>query len=97
MTGARSANSHDLRPSAGGQRPLASMQMSTLTDESTIRLDRDLLLRSPELADAFLDGRLGAILHEVAHYAAANVNAMVRGHLIIHASSRARGRGFRAG
>ncbi|MCK1597951.1 hypothetical protein [Bradyrhizobium sp. 164] len=65
-----------------------------MSDESVIRLDRDLLLRRPELADAFLDGRLGAILHEVAHYAAANASGMVRGHLIIHASSERAAAGF---
>jgi hypothetical protein len=63
-------------------------------DESTIQLDRDLLLCRPELADALLDGQHGAILHEVGHYAAANADGMVRGHLIIHASSWRAAAGF---
>ncbi len=64
------------------------------TDETTIRLDRDLLHRRPELADALLDGQHGTILHETGHYVAANAGGMVRGHLIIPASSGRAAAGF---
>lgn len=63
-------------------------------DETTIRLDRALLLHRPELADALLDSQHGTILHELGHYAAANTEGMVRGHLIIHASSARAAAGF---
>ncbi len=59
-----------------------------------MRLDRDLLHRRPELADALLDGQHGTILHEVSHYTAANADGMIRGHLIIHASSARAAAGF---
>ena len=64
------------------------------TDDTTIRLDRDLLLRRPDLSDVLLDGQHGALLHEVSHYVAANADGMVRGHLIVHASSGRAAAGF---
>ena len=63
-------------------------------DETTMQLDRDLLHRRPDLADALLDGQHGTILHEVSHYTAANADGMVRGHLVIHASSARAAAGF---
>jgi hypothetical protein len=68
--------------------------MTMPTDPPKAPLNRNLLLRRPELADALLDGQLGAILHEVGHYAAANADGLVRGHLIIHASSGRAAAGF---
>lgn len=59
-----------------------------------MRLDRDLLHRRQDLADALLDGQHGTILHEVGHYTAANADGMVRGHLIVHASSARAAAGF---
>ncbi|BAR57865.1 hypothetical protein NK6_4699 [Bradyrhizobium diazoefficiens] len=63
-------------------------------NETTMRLDRDLLHRRPDLADALLDGQHGTILHEVSHYTAANADGIVRGHLVIHASSARAAAGF---
>lgn len=59
-----------------------------------MQLDRDLLHRRPDLADALLDGQHGAILHEVSHYTAANADGMVSGHLVIHASFARAAAGF---
>lgn len=59
-----------------------------------MQLDRDLLHRRPDLADALLDGQHGTILHEVSHYTAANADGIVRGHLVIHASSARAAAGF---
>ncbi len=59
-----------------------------------MQLDRDLLHRRPDLADALLDSQHGTILHEVSHYTAANADGMIRGHLIIHASSARAAAGF---
>jgi hypothetical protein len=43
----------------------------------------DALLGNPEVATAFLNSQKGAILHEVGHYVAANLDGLVRGHIII--------------
>lgn len=48
-------------------------------------IDRETLRGSGDAAHAFLTSQRGAILHEVGHYVAANLDGLVRGHLIIRA------------
>jgi hypothetical protein len=48
-------------------------------------IDRELLRGRAEAAEAFLDSRDGAILHEVGHYVAANIGGPISGHLIVSA------------
>jgi hypothetical protein len=48
-------------------------------------IDRELLHKNPDAARAFLTSQSGAILHELGHYVAANLDCMIRGHLVIKA------------
>lgn len=49
-------------------------------------LERELLRTNPMAADAFLGSQDGAILHEVGHYVAANLDGLIRGHIIVPAN-----------
>jgi hypothetical protein len=48
-----------------------------------VPIEREIVRGSPDAAYAFLTSQRGAILHEVGHYVAANLDALVCGHLII--------------
>ena len=47
--------------------------------------DRNLLWKTKSVAKAFLQSQAGVILHELAHYAAANESSLVVGHLLVDA------------
>lgn len=49
-------------------------------------VDREMLHRSPVAAHAFLRSQRGAILHEISHYVSANLDGLIRGHIIIPAN-----------
>jgi hypothetical protein len=50
-------------------------------------LDRKLLRTNPMAADIFLGSYEGAILHELGHYVAANLDGQIRGHIIMPATT----------
>lgn len=57
-------------------------------------IDRDLLNSNPKAANAFLNEQRGAMLHEVSHYVAANIDGIIRGHVIIYAGADKRSGAF---
>lgn len=48
-------------------------------------IDREFFRANSTAADDFLESQGGAILHEVGHYVAANLDGVIRGHIIIPA------------
>lgn len=46
-------------------------------------IEREHFHQDPEAAKDFLEGRKGALLHELGHYVAANLDGLVSGHIIV--------------